>query len=159
LPALESASWTGINPSGFFGVAVHFDVFVLNEKDECTKPAREGFVALPRKKMLLCETGGRFFLSYRATRSVMDLLIAEMIHRMEYGDKTKEPSPCLKKDIRCTDILFQNSIKKSFDLLLHFFALEIMDIVSAIKENNLSLILLCKFFLDRNPKVSNFCSI
>ena len=66
---------------------------------------------------------------------------------------------CTKKDIRCTDILFQNSIKKSFDLLLHFFALEIMDIVSAIKENNLSLILLCKFFLDRNPKVSNFCSI
>ena len=66
---------------------------------------------------------------------------------------------CTKKDIRCTDILFQNSFKKSFDLLLHFFALEIMDIVSAIKENNLSLILLCKFFLDRNPKVSNFCSI
>ena len=66
---------------------------------------------------------------------------------------------CTKKAIRCTDILFQNSIKKSFDLLLHFFALEIMDIVSAIKENNLSLILLCKFFLDRNPKVSNFCSI
>lgn len=31
---------------------------------------------------------------YRATRSVMDLLIAEMIHRMEYDDKTKEPSPC-----------------------------------------------------------------
>ena len=35
-------------------------------------------------------------MSYRATRSVMDLLIAEMIHRMEYDDKTKEPSSCLK---------------------------------------------------------------
>ena len=50
---------------------------------------------LSRAKKWFSVRQGDGFLSYRATRSVMDLLIAEMIHRMEYDDKTKEPSPCL----------------------------------------------------------------
>ena len=50
---------------------------------------------LSRAKKWFSVRQGDGFFSYRATRSVMDLLIAEMIHRMEYNDKTKEPSPCL----------------------------------------------------------------
>ncbi|MBR3861568.1 MAG: hypothetical protein IKM84_06780, partial [Oscillospiraceae bacterium] len=41
-------------------------------------------------------------LSYRATRSVMVLLIAGIIHRTEYDVKTKEPSPCLTLGLFCT---------------------------------------------------------
>ena len=50
-------------------------------------------------------------MSYRAIRSMMDLLVTGMIHRTEYDVKTKEPPLCLLQKNR--PFVFYSSVSQS----------------------------------------------
>ena len=53
-------------------------------------------------------------MSYRAIRSMMDLLVTGMIHRTEYDVKTKEPSLCLLYAILFVFFALISRLNRSF---------------------------------------------